>query len=472
MSRTRASLALFCAAAALAGAPARPAAQSHPDVPRVQFRDRTLPNGLRVLSVQDRGTPTVAVQAWYGVGARDDPPGRSGMGHLVEHLMFQGSRSVRPGEMVQMAEDVGWPATPGSQSTAWVDGIAVYQEVPSSYLETFLWAEADRLRGLAPNDSLLAFEREAINGEIRGEFQQPPLGPFQAMLQRGSFTGGPYRGLDIGSIEELAGVTLEEVRAHAARHFRPDNVTLVVVGDFEPARLDAWVDRWFGGLARPAEPLRRTPVDAPERTAEQRETGYGRVQAPAVALSFPTPGEAGEDMAALRVARALLAGDAQARLQRALVAAQPRLAASVSANVLPRVGPGAFTLTAIGTRESTAEKLEQTLRAEVARLRDEPVPAAELERVKARMATEQLRRLETNVGKADALGQAAAWAGDPARVNGVVPAILAVTPADVQRVMRRWAAENRFYVLHFLPESARRAPAGGGTQGATTRGER
>lgn len=140
--------------------------------------------------------------------------------------------------------------------------------------------------------------------------------------------------------------------------------------------------------------------------------------------------------------------------------------------MLPRVGPGAFTVAAIGTRESTAGKLEQALRAEVARLRDEPVPAAELERVRARMATEQLRRLETHMGKADALGQAAVWAGDPARVNAAVPAILAVTPADVQRVMRRWAAEDRFYVLQYLPESARRAPAGGGTQGATTRGER
>jgi zinc protease len=472
MSPTRAALALLCAAAGLAGTPARPAAQSQPDAPRIQFRDRTLPNGLRVLSARDGAVPTVAVQAWYGVGARDDPPGRSGLGHLIEHLMFQGSRNVGPSRMVQMAEDVGWPATPGSQSTAWVDGIAVYQEVPSSYLETFLWAEADRLAGLVPNDSLLNFEREAINEEIRGEFVQAPYGPFQAMLQRGSFTGGPYRYLDIGSIEELAGATLDEVRAHGARHFRPDNVVLVVVGDFDPARLDGWVDRYFGGLARPAEPLRRAPVEQPARTAEQRETGYGRVQAPAVALSFPTPGETGEDMAALRVARAVLAGDAQARLQRALVQGQPRLAAGVSASLLPRQGPGAFTITAVGTRESSAERMEQALRAEVARLRDEPVPAAELERAKMRMATEQMRRLETNVGKADALGQAAVWAGDPERVNLAVPAILAVTPADVQRVMQRYAAENRFYVLHFLPESARRAPAGGGTQGATTRGER
>ena len=469
MSRTRAALALFCAAAGLAGAPARPAAQSQPDAPRIEFRDRTLPNGLRVLSVQDRTSPTVVVQAWYGLGPRDDPPGRNGLGHLFEHLMFQGSRNIGPSQMVQMAEDVGWPAEPGSQSTAWVDGIAVYQEVPSSYLETFLWAEADRLAGLVPNDSLVSFEREAINQEIRGEFVQAPYGPFQAMLQRGSFTGGPYQNLDIGSIEELAGTTLAEVRAHGARYFRPDNVVLVVVGDFQPAQLDGWVDRYFGGLARPAEPLRRTPVEQPARTAAKRETGYGRVPGPAVAISFPTPGETSEETAVLRVARAVLAGDPQARLQRALVLAQPRLAAGVSSAVLTRHGPGAFTVTATGTRESTAERLEQTLRAELARLRDEPVPAAELERVKTRLATEQLRRLETHIGKANALGQAAVWAGDAARVNRAVPAILSVTPADVQRVMRRYATDEKFYVLHFLPESARQAPAGGG---ATTRGER
>jgi zinc protease len=287
------------------------------------------------------------------------------------------------------------------------------------------------------------------------------------MLQRGSFTGGPYSKQDGGSIEELAGATLDEVRAHGARHFRPDNVVLVVVGDFEPARLDGWVDRHFGGLARPAEPLRRPPVEQPPRTAEKRETGYGRVQAPAVALSFPTPGETSEDMVALRVARAVLVGDAQSRLQRALVQAPPRLASTVSASVLQRHGPGAFTITAMGTRESSAERMEQTLRAEVARLRDEPVPAAELERARARLVADQLRRLETNVGKADALGQAAMWAGDAERVNRTVPAILAVTAADVQRVMRRYAADNRFYVLRFLPESARPAPAGGGAQGAT-----
>ncbi|HEX7238798.1 MAG TPA: pitrilysin family protein [Longimicrobiaceae bacterium] len=469
MSRKRAALSLLCAAAALAGAPARPAAQTpaqpqspppppptRVDAPRVAWRERTLPNGLRVFSIQDRATPTVAVQTWYGFGDRDDPPGRNGLSHLIEHLMFQGSRNVGPSEAVFLAEDAGWPNFPGSQSDNSQDAIRVYQAVPSSMLERFLWAEADRLRGLVVNDSVLAVERQSVDEEIRRIILNPPQGSFPYAVQRASYARHPYRNPDRGTVEEVAAITMEDVRAHVAKFFRPDNAVLVVVGDFDPAQLDRLVDRHFGPIPRPAAPLQRAKVEEPARTAPLRVIDYGRVQDPAVAITFQVPGWGSPDIAVLRVVREILGP----RLNNAVVGGQ-RTATRAAASLLEYEEPSTFVLEAFGARGATADTLEKALRAELARMRDEPVQEPGLTRIKNLLATDQLRQMDGNMGKADALGRAVMVARDPARINTTVAQIQAVTADDIRRVLRQYASDERLMTLHYLPQSAR--PAQGAT---------
>src|SRR5262245_31279826 len=207
-------------------------------MPQMTFRDRTLPNGLRVLSVVDKSSPSVAINVWYHVGSKDDPNQRSGFAHLFEHIMFKSTKNMKAEMMDRLTEDVG-----GQNNAFTADDVTVYWEVvPSHYLETLLWAEADRLAGLTVDEENFHSERAVVQEEYRQSVLAPPYGKFFYALQTKSFTTHPYKRPTIGSIEDLDAATIENVRKFHETYYRPDNATLVVVGDFDPRQLDAWVD--------------------------------------------------------------------------------------------------------------------------------------------------------------------------------------------------------------------------------------
>src|SRR5437762_3618047 len=241
-------------------------------MPQMVFRDRTLKNGLRVLSVVDKSSPTVAINVWYHVGSKDDPDQRSGFAHLFEHIMFKSTRNMKSEMMDRLTEDVG-----GSNNAFTQDDVTVYYEiVPSNYLETLLWAESDRLAGLTVDEENFHSERAVVEEEYRQSVLAPPYGKFFYVLQQKSFTAHPYKRPTIGSIEDLEAATLENVQKFHATYYRPDNATLVVVGDFEPKQLDAWVDKYFGPIPKPNLPLPRVQTKEPPRTGEKRFVEYGR----------------------------------------------------------------------------------------------------------------------------------------------------------------------------------------------------
>src|SRR5438067_6583725 len=233
-------------------------------LPKINFRERTLANGLRVLSVADKSSPSVAINVWYHVGSKDDPDQRSGFAHLFEHIMFKSTKNMKSEMMDRLTEDVG-----GSNNAFTQDDVTVYYEiVPSNYLETLLWAEAERLSGLTVDEENFHSERAVVEEEFRQSVLAPPYGRFFYVLQQKSFNTHPYKRPTIGSIENLEAATLEDVQKFPATYYRPDNATLVVVGDFEPKQLDAWVDKYFGAIPKPALSLPRVQTTEPSRTGE------------------------------------------------------------------------------------------------------------------------------------------------------------------------------------------------------------
>src|SRR3979411_103982 len=168
-------------------------------MPQMKFRERTLANGLRVLSVVDKSSPTVAIQVWYHVGSKDDPQSRSGFAHLFEHIMFKSTRNMKSEMMDRLTEDVG-----GLNNAFTADDETVYYEVvPSNYLETLLWAEGDRLSARNVHDDHSKSERDVVKEEYRQSVLAPPYGKFYHLLQQRSFVQHPYKRPTIGSIEDL-----------------------------------------------------------------------------------------------------------------------------------------------------------------------------------------------------------------------------------------------------------------------------
>ncbi len=446
-----AGLAVLLATTALAPA-ALPGLAQAAEVPPIKFTSRTLPNGLKVYASLDRSTPNVSVQVWYGVGSKDDPEGRSGFAHLFEHLMFKATRNMPSETFDRMTEDVG-----GFNNASTADDFTDYFEVvPANHLERLVWAEADRMSTLVVDEAVFKSERDVVKEELRQRVLASPYGRLMALyLPQASYTTHPYKRPGIGSIEELDAATVDDVRAFHRTYYRPDNAALIVVGNFDPATLDAWVDRYFGPLKNPDQPLPRVKVKEPPRTKAGVFDGYGpNVPLPALILSWQGAAASDPDAPALKVLDAILSAGKSSRLYNSLVYDKQIAVEAFSNADLPQ-DPGLFMVGAIMSNGKTIADGEAALLAEVKRLRDAPPTAAELTEAKNELLAGALRSRETIEGRGSAIGYALTVDGDPNAVNTELAALQAVTAADVQRVAAKYLAEDRRMTIRYRPESER-----------------
>jgi zinc protease len=435
-----------------------PLAQGQVKVAPLDYRERTLANGLKVLSVVDHSSPTVSVQVWYKVGSKDDPDGRSGFAHLFEHMMFKSTKNMPAEKFDRLTEDVG-----GFNNASTYDDFTNYYEVvPSNYLETLIWAEAERMSNLTVDDAVFKSERDVVKEEFRFRILSQPYGRLFYLLDKLSFSTHPYKRPGIGSIEELDAASVDDVRNFFKTFYRPDNAVLVVVGDLDQKQFDTWVDKYFGRIAKPATSIPRVTAVEPERTEEKRYTEYSALAPlPAVAITYLAPPVTNEDSDALEVAETILAGGESSRLYQSLVYSQ-QVAVQALGNADLREDKGAFLIGAILANEKKPEAVEKALLAELRKLQETPVTAAELDKAKNQLVTGALQGRETNYGKANALANAAVMLKDPARVNTAIDRLQAVTAGDVQRVMKKYFTDTNRVVIYYLPESMRPAAGGAG----------
>jgi zinc protease len=430
-------------------------------VPKVDYRVRVLANGLKVLSVVDRSEPNVAVQVWYGVGGRDDPPGRSGFAHLLEHLMFRGAEGMPPDFISRLTEDAG-----GDDNASTDSDFTEYDDLaPAARLPQLLWAEARRMSSLKVDEAGFRAERAVVEQELQQEVLSDPYGPlFEFAIPRAGFPAGTYGHSPIGSVADLEAATLEEAQAFHTRWYRPDNATLVVVGDFDESRLQAWVDRYFGPLARPSEPLPRPPGAGAQATASRVVDAAGEnAPDPAVVLCYAAPRAGGRDAAALKVLDALLSKGGTARLYGALVRDR-RLASEVFSDVDLRQRAGMLDIGAMLAPGRRLGDGEAALAAVISDLRLRQATAAELAGAKNQLKAKVLAERETVEGLANQLGYAAMVEGGPAHVNADLRALQDVTAADVMRVANLYLADRRRVTLRFHPVQDRDPAADAGSK--------
>ncbi len=448
--RPAAVLATFVLIAA-AWPPSSARADDALQIPAIQFRERTLPNGLQVLSVENHASPNVAVQMWYHVGSKDDPKGRSGFAHLFEHLMFKSTRHMHAEEMDRLTEDVG-----GENNASTGDDITNYFEVvPSNHLQTLLWAEAERLSNLNVDEKNFKSERAVVEEEYRQSVLAQPYGRLFNSIDKYSYRVHPYRRPTIGSIPDLEAASLQDVIAFHNTFYRPDNATLIVAGDFDPKQLDAWVNQYFGWIPKPATPIPQVDVKEPRRRKDARYTvTSATAPLPAVAETWLIPPASdGKDLIPLRVAAALLAKGKSSRLYQSLVY-RHQVAQQVGADADGREGPGLFTVYVILASGHTTGEAEKLLHEEIVWLATQPISAAELDKVKTELLTDKLKRRQTPQGIAFALGQAALTEGSPARVNSDLDALQQVTAEDVHRVMRNFITGAHSVTIDYQPRAA------------------
>jgi zinc protease len=388
---------------------------------------RVLGNGLSVLVHEDHACPLVAVNLWYHVGSKNERPGRTGLAHLFEHLMFEGSAHHDSGYFhpLQAAGAVLNGSTNADRTNYW-------EVVPTGAVELALWMESDRMGYLLPalTDAKFANQRDVVLNERRQNYENRPYGR-AAMAMLGALypPDHPYHWLTIGSADDLRAATLDEVRAFFARHYHPGTASLAIAGAIDPARAFALAEAYFGEI--PAGPAREPVTPPPFAPASSRLVLEDRVELPRLYLAWHAPRMYAPGDAELDLVADLLGNGKTSRLYRSLVY-ERRMATEVAAFQQSRELSGFFQVVATAAPGHTLDELEAVIVEEIAALADDGPPADELSRVMAQAEAQFVYRLQTVGGfggKSDQLNAYNVYVGEPDYFDRDLARYLAVTPA-------------------------------------------
>ena len=423
------------------------------EIKKLSFNHTTLQNGLEIYSIEDHSSPTVAVQVWYHVGSKDDPDGRSGFAHLFEHMMFKGNEHLTPETFEQLTENVG-----GENNAYTAPDVTVYHEVvPSNYFEPVLWAEAERMASLALNDANFNSERDVVKEEYRQRILANPYGEFSLAMDQKSFAVHPYKRPSIGNIAELDAAQLPEVKAFHSTFYRPDNATLIVVGDFKASDLETWTKKYFGPIPRPTTKIPRVTVVEPPRKEDGHEVlSSAKAPLPALAVTYLGPSVCSNDEPALDLAEEILSGGQSSRLYQSLVYEQ-QVAQSASFSADLREDLGLLVFRVIVASGKSLPEAEKSLNDQIEKILKDGVTEAELDKAKNRFLTGKLMERETNNGKASALGEAAVIYRDPNHINTDLAKYQAVTVGEISDVLHKYIVGKKKVLIEYLPQAKKEA---------------
>lgn len=438
----------FVASIALLGL--RLSASAAPYEERVQ--EIRLDNGLRALVLEDHRAPVVVFQLWYRVGSRDEVPGRTGLSHLLEHMMFKGTDEVGPEEYSRLI------ARNGGRSNAFTgrDATTYFATIASDRLDLVARLEADRMTDLRLSAEDFATEREVVKEERRLRVTNDPPSILWERLFATSFLVHPYGQPVIGWMTDLDQLAVEDLRRHYRTYYAPNNAFVVLAGDVSPAQALAVLRRHFGSIAPGAIP---PPVRAvePVQLESRRIVASGHARVPQVAFAFHVPNFHSPDAAALELAAAILGGSRSSRLYRDLVFAQ-RIATSVAAdNAYDSRDASLFTVWAQPAPAVPVERVENALREGLHTLGRRPPDADEMSRARHRLEASFVFAQDSLFYQAMLLGRFEI-AGDWRQIDRYLPEIRSVTPEDVARVARVYLDPKYATVGVLLPRESGAAP--------------
>jgi zinc protease len=424
--------------------------------PKIAFERFELQNGLKVYVIEDHKAPLVHEVLWMNVGSKDEVAKRTGFAHLFEHLMFKGSAHLPDGLMDKLLEAAGgW-----SNAFTNADQTCYQNVAASNFLEQVLWLEADRLGGLLDtfDQKKLDNQRDVVLNERRQSYENQPYGASEELLLAALWPANHgYHWSTIGYVADLKAAATDDVARFFRTYYVPNNATMVIAGDVDPAEVKRLVTKYFSWLPRAPVPNRpKYPKPAP-LTKEVVLATTDDVQVPRVYLAWRAPVEFTADEPALGVAAGVLGDGKSSRLYKRLVYDE-KLAQDVYAYIDSGQLGGAFQIVATAKPGIDSARLVTAISEEVARLAQTPPTALELERAFAGRETAMFGRLESTLGRAIQLARYDALTGDPAYLSRDIARFRAVTPAAVTAMTARYLAPTARVVLTIKPGKKEVAP--------------
>jgi zinc protease len=430
---------------AFSGAPTARAAVFNPST-------ITLANGLQVVVIENHRAPVVTHMVWYRVGAADEVPGKTGIAHFLEHLMFKGTKTVPPGAFSEMVARLGGNENAFTSE----DFTAYFQSVAVEHLEEMMKLEADRMANLVLTDDVVTPERQVILEERRQRIDNDPGAQLLEMARSALYLNSPYRMPTIGWENEMRGLTTADAIAWHSKWYQPGNAIVVISGDVTMDQVRPLAEKYYGALPATAAPARVRP-DEPAQFAPRRVTKEdGRVQLASWTRMYQAPSYhrgAKEHAYALEVLAELLGGGTSSRLYRSLVVEQKVASGAASGYDGDNLDLSTFSLYASAQSGGGVTAIEQAMEAEIARLLKDGVTEDEVKRAKTSLQAEAVKARDSLSGPARLVGSALATGSTIEDIEAWPERIGAITVADVNAAAKAVFDINYSVTAILLPKA-------------------
>jgi len=422
---------------------------------RVDFKETTLKNGLRVITVEDHSAPVIAVSITYNVGSRNERQGRTGFAHLFEHMMFKGSENVGSGEHILLVFNNGG----NMNGTTNEDRTNYFEVLPANQLDLALFLESDRMKSLAITKENLDNQRNAVQEERRLGLDNQPYGKSGELQQELIYDNFAYKHTTIGSMEDLNAASVEDVAAFFKMYYAPNNAVLVLVGDFKPAEALAKIKSNFESIPRQPDPPAVDMTEPTQKAERRASVDDVLARAPRVDLAYKAVAGNTADFYALQVLSAVLQSGQSSRLYQILVK-DKEMVSNVGGVMDEKRGVGALYTSATLRPGAKTEDIEAAIYAEIERLKTEPIADWELQKAKNTTRRNLINGLASSISRAITIGQYTVYYNDPNLINERLNKVSAVTKEDVQRVAKQYLVDTNRTVVITMPK-AKAKPATG-----------
>jgi zinc protease len=428
-------------------------------LPKLQFTDTTLDNGLRVIIAPDHTAPVFAISVTYNTGSRNEKQGRTGFAHLFEHLMFEGSANVGKGEHMLLVQNYGGTMN-GSTNN---DQTNYFEGLPKNQLDMALFLESDRMKALNINQANLDNQRNAVQEERRLRVDNQPYGKTDEELEALAYDSFPYHHSVIGSMEDLNAASIDDVKEFFRIYYAPNNAVLVLTGDLEPTDALAKVKKYFGSIPKQTAP---PPVNAsePDHDKERRKTITDSLaRLPQITAVYNAPAGNTPDFYALQVLGQVLSSGRSSRIYQHLVH-DKQMAIQAGAFMQERRGSGLFRVIGLPRPGVKVEDLEKALYDEIEAIKKDGVTEQELAKVRTQFLRGQIQARSSSLFLANRIATYTVFYNDPNLINTAYEKFSAVTADQVKQAAQKYLMPEHRTVVITLPAGRGSAAGTAGMQ--------
>lgn len=414
----------------------------------IKFTEYDLDNGMHVILHEDHTTPIVTVSVLYHVGSKNEKEGRTGFAHFFEHLMFEGSPNIERGEYMKIVQNNGGALNANTS----FDRTFYYELLPSNQLELGLWLESERMLQATVDNKGVETQREVVKEEKRLRIDNQPYMSFQAEMFKKAFKDHPYEYTPIGTMADLNAAEIADFADFYKTFYVPNNATLSIAGDIEPAQAKEWIEMYFGTIAKGTKEIPRPNPAVELLGGEIIDSIYDNIQLPGVFLGYRMPAQGTQDAYALEMLTTLLSGGQSSRFYKKLVD-EDQLGIAVQAFPFTLENGGLFITLGITNMGVSLDDLMAGIDTQIDLVRNELISEKEYQKVQNQLENSFVSSNSTMAGIAESLANYHVYYGDANLINTEIEKYRKVTREDLQRVAKKYLDNSNRVVLYYLPKN-------------------